>query len=248
VSYGLIDSTLEVTYWSEVITITDGGSRWARIGPEGWNTVRGQVLAVTPSTPTGPSTIYSSAYRDYDLCWTSDDGATFTCARLSDTPALVSSIAVDPQDSRIIYAGTSLGVYKSEDGGASWKALNSGLTDVLEAYGVTTSVATLAIAAQTSPTLYAGTDVGLFESVDSTEIWTRTGLFQQSLLKSVTLDAAHVEGGILRPEPSHWSAPPRKAASRWRFPASTRVVRPSLPPSQWRPGRRARRSWSLRAP
>ena len=108
---------------------------------------------------------------------------------------MVSSIVVDPQDPRIIYAGTNLGVYKSEDQAASWTALNTGLTDTLEAYGVTASIGALAIAAQTSPTVYAGTDVGLLETTGNTEIWTRTGLFQRSPLKSVGLDPAVVEGG-----------------------------------------------------
>jgi hypothetical protein len=195
VSYGAVDSTLEAIYWGEVVKSTDAGSSWSNIRPRGWNIVWGRLLAVTPPTPNGPATIYSAPSRDYDLCWTSDDGATFTCARLSDTPAPVSSIVVDPQNPRIIYAGTSLGVYKSENQGESWKALNSGLTDTLEAYGAATSIQALAIAPHTSTTLYAGTDVGLFETKGNTEIWTPTSLFQSSPLKSVVVDPSYVEGG-----------------------------------------------------
>src|SRR5947209_3234014 len=37
----------------------------------------------------------------------------------------VYSLAVDPQNSGTVYAGTGAGIFKSQDGGASWR--NSGL-------------------------------------------------------------------------------------------------------------------------
>jgi photosystem II stability/assembly factor-like uncharacterized protein len=42
----------------------------------------------------------------------------------------VSSIAVDPQDSNSLYAGTDIGVYHSTDGGANWSPLGTGLPRV----------------------------------------------------------------------------------------------------------------------
>jgi len=42
----------------------------------------------------------------------------------------VSSLAVDPQDSNSIYAGTEIGVYHSSDGGANWSPLGTGLPRV----------------------------------------------------------------------------------------------------------------------
>lgn len=42
----------------------------------------------------------------------------------------VSSIAVDPQDSNSLYAGTDIGVYHSSDGGASWTPYGVGLPRV----------------------------------------------------------------------------------------------------------------------
>ena len=46
----------------------------------------------------------------------------------------ISSLTIDPKDPRTIYAGTGFrsnldghGVYKSSDGGSSWKAINNGL-------------------------------------------------------------------------------------------------------------------------
>ncbi len=42
----------------------------------------------------------------------------------------VSSIAIDPQDSNSLYAGTDIGVYHSSDGGANWAPLGTGLPRV----------------------------------------------------------------------------------------------------------------------
>jgi photosystem II stability/assembly factor-like uncharacterized protein len=42
----------------------------------------------------------------------------------------VSSLAVDPQDSNTLYAGTDIGVYQSTDGGANWAPYGTGLPRV----------------------------------------------------------------------------------------------------------------------
>lgn len=42
----------------------------------------------------------------------------------------ISSLAVDPQDSNILYAGTDIGVYQSTDGGANWAPYGTGLPRV----------------------------------------------------------------------------------------------------------------------
>src|SRR3989442_10200699 len=60
------------------------------------------------------------------------------------------ALAIDPQASTTLYAGTTGGgVFKSSDGGGSWSAANVGLS--------ATSVLALAIDPQASTTLYAGT-------------------------------------------------------------------------------------------
>ena len=65
----------------------------------------------------------------------------------------VFALALDPQTPAIIYAGTySGGVFKSTNGGASWSAINDGLTNPY--------VWALAIDPQTPAIIYAGTDGG----------------------------------------------------------------------------------------
>ena len=59
------------------------------------------------------------------------------------------TLAVDPVTPTILYAGTGGGVFKSTDGGGTWSAFNTGLTDLY--------VWALAIDPQTPTSLYAGT-------------------------------------------------------------------------------------------
>jgi hypothetical protein len=67
----------------------------------------------------------------------------------------VLTLAINPQNTSTIYAGNGVsGVFQTIDGGASWRAMNSGLT--------TLSVRTLAIDPQNPNKVYAGTDGGLF--------------------------------------------------------------------------------------
>src|SRR5437660_130265 len=70
----------------------------------------------------------------------------------------IGALAIDPVTPSTLYAGAySGGVFKSTDGGGSWTAVNTGLTDFY--------VRTLAIDPQTPATIYAGTGAdGVFKS------------------------------------------------------------------------------------
>ena len=65
-----------------------------------------------------------------------------------------------------IYLGTELsGMFKSTDGGGSWKSINSGLT--------TPRIKSCAVDAADATRVYAGTDTGVFRSTDGGTSWTR---------------------------------------------------------------------------
>ena len=68
------------------------------------------------------------------------------------TTTKVYDLAIDPLTSNTLYAGTNGGVFKSMDGGASWNAINNGLT--------TTGVPAMAIDPATPSRIYAGTNGG----------------------------------------------------------------------------------------
>src|SRR5450759_2470813 len=77
----------------------------------------------------------------------------------------------DPSRPSTIYAGTAEGVFKSDDGGASWQGASAGMPSA--------RVQTIAIDPSATSTLYAGTltpdgvdSVGIFKSTDGAASWT----------------------------------------------------------------------------
>jgi ligand-binding sensor domain-containing protein len=106
----------------------------------------------------------------------------------------VFSLASDPQTPATLYAGTSGGVYKSINSGATWN--NSGLTGNI-VYGLVIDQAGI---------IYAGTDgSGVFKSMDGGKSWyeINTGLTNKKVkalaivqTKPITLYAA-TEGGSI---------------------------------------------------
>jgi photosystem II stability/assembly factor-like uncharacterized protein len=77
----------------------------------------------------------------------------------------VSTLAVDPVDSQVVYAGGFQAVYRSDDGAASWEALRLP-SDV-------SGVGTLAVNPTASATVYMQAGSELFRSSDSGGSWTR---------------------------------------------------------------------------
>ena len=113
------------------------------------------------------------------------------------TGAYVLTLAVDPTDSSVVYAGTGgfvgqgHGVYKSLDGGLTWSAANRGMLDY--------RIACLAIDPLHPQTVYAGSDSGeLFKSTDGAMSWidaANRDLFDQSnndpTIRGIAIDPDH---------------------------------------------------------
>jgi len=79
-------------------------------------------------------------------------------------------VVPDPSHPATIYAGTGQGVYKSTDGGSTWKASGTGMP--------TAHVQTIVIDPTATDTLYAGTltpvgapSLGIFKSTDGGATW-----------------------------------------------------------------------------
>jgi photosystem II stability/assembly factor-like uncharacterized protein len=74
------------------------------------------------------------------------------------------AVAIDPVNSNVAYAAFfGDGFFKSMDGGLSWTAINSGLTNL--------NADALAIDPSTPSTVFGGTNVGLFKSTDGGNTW-----------------------------------------------------------------------------
>jgi tetratricopeptide (TPR) repeat protein/photosystem II stability/assembly factor-like uncharacterized protein len=89
----------------------------------------------------------------------------------------ISALAIDPRNPNIIYAGTGFksnydghGIYKSTNGGLSWKSINNGLpVDAMYLGGY--YVQAIAIDPYDSQTIYAGGFSGLYKSIDGGASW-----------------------------------------------------------------------------
>jgi hypothetical protein len=136
-----------VTQSDGIFKSTNGGKSWVAV-ITGLTCTLGYALAIDPSNP---STIYAGADC---AVWKSTDAGGHWFAILITSYGL--ALAIDPTNPSIIYAGTwGYGIFKSTDGGASWSANNSGLTNIL--------VTALAIDPTNTSIMYAGTWGGVFK-------------------------------------------------------------------------------------
>ncbi len=75
----------------------------------------------------------------------------------------IQSLATVSGSGQILYAGTDIGVYRSQDGGKSWLQTNQGLFDH--------NILSLLIDPKEPNTIYAWTHLGVFKSEDEGDTW-----------------------------------------------------------------------------
>ncbi|HYL35833.1 MAG TPA: hypothetical protein VEV17_07975 [Bryobacteraceae bacterium] len=157
---------------------TDGGASWS--APSGDMEDYLSSLALPGSLaidPQNPATLYAAMHHGV---YKSTDGGGSWSAATAGLPLeldAVRMLAVDPKSSGTVYAAcrgdigansgvyAGSGVYKSTDGGITWRALNSGLpAQNLEVWS-------LAVDPQDPDAIYAATNSGMFKSTDGGEGW-----------------------------------------------------------------------------
>lgn len=149
---------------------TDGGASWDTL-------LVGGSFQDVQFDPQDPETVYA---LPHGIVKSTDGGATWSDVsegiRL-DWETRVASLAIDPLDSEVLYAGTAGffggALYKSTDGGSSWQVIVSSE----ERMGLS-GVISLAIDPSDPKVLYAGTaQIGaVYKSTDAGMTWTQTGL------------------------------------------------------------------------
>jgi len=158
-----------------------GDLSWRCIGP--W---RGGRVTTVEGVPSAPHTFYMGAAGGG--VWRTDDAGT-TWSNLSDEDlgvGTIGAIAVAPSDPNVVYVGTGEaqvrgvttshgdGMYRSEDGGATWRHV--GLRDSRYVAAVRVHPAdpdTVWVAAQGE--LWGPNETrGVYKSTDGGETWTRT--------------------------------------------------------------------------
>src|SRR6266404_1709113 len=117
----------------------------------------------------GPLQSENSSSSSYQ---TADGGSSWVPINFSPTSSLVVTMAIDPVNPSRIYAGTFEGIYRSTDGGKTWKS--PGKTS--PRLGALIPRA-LAIDPKTPSTLYvANINGGVSKSTDRGDTWTQTSL------------------------------------------------------------------------
>ena len=129
------------------------GADWVQTGPEGGPV---SALALAPSRP---ETLYAAFDGFEGIFKTLDGGASWVQVGAEYADVL----AVDPADPNRVYAGTSSGVDRSEDGGVTWTP--TPLPDE--------GVDAIAIDPVDSRIVYTSTAAGLFRSEDEAHSWKR---------------------------------------------------------------------------
>ncbi len=154
--------------------LMEGLSAWTPLGP---GNVGGRTRALLIH-PTRPEIMYAAGVAGG--VWRTINGGQHW-EPLTDLLAnlAVSSLAFDPKNPAVIYAGTGegffngdalqgAGIFRTRDGGDTWEHLAATLTKDFH------YVNDLIVSPTNSQTIYAGTDTGVWRSTDGGNSWTQS--------------------------------------------------------------------------
>ncbi|HKZ54852.1 MAG TPA: SBBP repeat-containing protein [Anaerolineales bacterium] len=110
-------------------TSTDGGSSWQPVGPGLPRPYQVRSLAFDA---VDPAIVYAGTENAQDtggVYQSSNGGASWSPLlwKLTGSSVTVQALAVSPQDGDELYAATTIGLFRSEDRGASWARADEGL-------------------------------------------------------------------------------------------------------------------------
>lgn len=153
-------------FWTGAASASSlGVNRWSSHGPD----PHVSRLAIDPSRPLVIFAAAGSLFRS------GDGGGTWIEVPIDPSRPSIAAIAVDPSNSRILYAGGSSSptggavVYKSSDAGESWVRAGAGLP-------VFGAVGEIAVAPSRGDTLYALAQNTVYRSTDGGATWTGLSL------------------------------------------------------------------------
>lgn len=143
----------------------DGGAAWTRLS-EGLSRVRVMNVVIDPRFP---ANVFAGTFADG--VYYSPDGGRRWLPRSAGLhkgtiSANVNQVVVHPTDTQILYAATTVGVFKSADGGQSWHEHMRGMTEI-------NFIVTLAVDPVRPAVVYAGTSGGVYRSADGADSWTK---------------------------------------------------------------------------
>ena len=153
---------------------------------------RSDAIVVIQLHPKNPDIIYV-ATNDY-IYKTRDGGQTWTNLSQGMSHSRVISMAIDPAYPATVYAGTKGdAVYKSYDGGQRWVSQRAGLDDVT----ISSVVNQFVFDPADNQHLFAATTMGVFETKNAGDSWTKRMDGMKEVLMVVTLGLDPTRPAIL---------------------------------------------------
>ena len=168
----------------QIYTSTDGGQTWSRL--EAFNHP-GLLIDNLIIDPRDSKIIYAAAQRHKETggFWkTTDGGATWSeAAQLKGVD--IHALTQSSKNPDLMLAGTSKGVWRSDDAGETWKQLDTSATPGL------IDVESLAVDPRDTDVFYAGTWYLPYKSTDGGQTWkiTKTGIIDDSDIFAISIDS-----------------------------------------------------------
>ena len=141
-----------------IVKSMDGGGNWSVVFPGATNSP-GWWVAVTPGEGAGSTVYAGTSWRG--ISKSSDGGSTWAAANSGLFATAFETLAIDPQNPRVLYGGVYFaGLLRSTDGAASWSTTP-----------ITFDHATVAFDPRNQGTVYASTGGGVAKSIDGGQNW-----------------------------------------------------------------------------
>jgi len=156
----------------------DGGTTWQ------WCTEDlGKINTFNVVTATGvqATTVYAGSWGN-NVLRSEDNGRSWTPIHNGLETLSVHAFAVDPEDPAVLYAGTVEHVFRSDDGGNSWRVSGDGMRPALTTFA-------LALDPYVRGRVYAGTTAGVYRSDTGGLSWA----FSSAGLGEITVNTLAVD-------------------------------------------------------
>jgi photosystem II stability/assembly factor-like uncharacterized protein len=182
---------------------TDGGRTWRASGLAG-HSVRALIEA-----PSDPDTLVAGALDG--VFRSRDAGKTWEMLTPVGDPELrnFDSLAIDPQNPEIIYAGTFHLPWKTTDGGEDWVAIHTGMID-------DSDVLSLSVNPSNSNQVFASACSGIYRSEDSGDHWKRIQGIPDSSRRTLVIRFDPATPGTLYAGTTEGLWKSVDAGARWR--------------------------------
>ncbi len=176
------------TSTGSIFQSTDGGHSWVRFAHLGSGD--DYVIDHLAFDPQNPKTVYAAAWsvenqQSGDLFFTHDGGKNWGAA-----PALhgksIRAMTMAVSDPRVLVAGALDGVYRSEDGGSSWRKISASNSEIH-------NIESIAVDPKNTDVVYAGTWHLAWKTEDGGVTWKhiKNGMIEDSDVFSIIVDSTN---------------------------------------------------------